>query len=113
MGDWSAVYLNNTLGTGPGFAAAGYATFSLSMAFGRLFGDGLTQRLGSATLVRSCGALAAVSTAAYTGFLVGPPCIGFLAELTGLGQALYLVVVLSAAIVIFGGAVKTEGGKAK
>jgi MFS family permease len=27
MGDWSAVYLNNTLGTGPGFAAAGYAAF--------------------------------------------------------------------------------------
>jgi MFS family permease len=51
-------------------------------------------------------ALAAVSTAAYTGFLVGPPFIGFLAELTGLGYALYLVVV-------FGGAVKTGGGKAK
>src|SRR5919112_1353826 len=152
MGDWSAVYLNNTLGTGPGFAAAGYAAFSLSMAFGRLFGDGLTERLGSATLVRSCGALAAlglgialaigqplvalvgfacagagfsivfpaalsaagrtegtatgpalaaVSTAAYTGFLVGPPFIGFLAEL------------LSAAIVVFSGAVKTGGGKAK
>ena len=60
MGDWSAVYLDNTLGTGPGFAAAGYAAFSVSMAFGRLFGDKLTERLGSATLVRSCGALAAV-----------------------------------------------------
>ena len=164
MGDWSAVYLNNTLGTGPGFAAAGYAAFSLSMAFGRLFGDGLTERLGSATLVRSCGALAAlglgtalavgqplvaligfacagagfsivfpaalsaagrtedmatgpalaaVSTAAYTGFLVGPPFIGFLAELTGLGYALYLVVALSIAVVVFGGAVKTGGSKAK
>jgi len=164
MGDWSAVYLNNTLGTGPGFAAAGYAAFSVSMAFGRLFGDRLTERLGSATLVRSCGALAAVglgtalsvrqplvallgfacagagfsivfpaafsaagrtegmttgpalaavSTAAYTGFLVGPPFIGFLAELTGLGYALYLVVVLSAAIVVFAGAVKTGGSKAK
>jgi hypothetical protein len=58
-------------------------------------------------------ALAAVSTAAYTGFLVGPPFIGFLAELTGLGYALYLVVALSAAVVVFGGAVKTGGGKAK
>jgi MFS family permease len=164
MGDWSAVYLNDTLGTGPGFAAAGFAAFSVSMALGRLFGDGLTERLGSATLVRSCGAiaavglgvalavgqplvalvgfacagagfsivfpaalsaagrtegmatgpaLAAVSTAAYTGFLVGPPFIGFLAELTGLGYALYLVVALSVAVVIFGGAVKTGGGKAK
>jgi MFS family permease len=59
IGDWSAVYLDNTLETGPGFAAAGYAAFSLSMAFGRLFGDGFTERLGPARLVRSCGALAA------------------------------------------------------
>ena len=159
MGDWSAVYLDDTLRTGPGFAAAGYAAFSLSMAFGRLFGDRLTERLGPATLVRSCGvlaavglgvalavaqplvslvgfacagagfsivfptvlsaagrtrdmaagpALAAVSTAAYTGFLVGPPFIGFLAELTGLGYALYLVVALSAVVVVFSSAVKTK-----
>jgi predicted MFS family arabinose efflux permease len=164
MGDWSAVYLNNTLRTGPGFAAAGYAAFSVSMAFGRLFGDGFTERLGPARLVRSCGALAAiglgvalavgqpfvalvgfacagagfsivfpaalsaagrtegmatgpalaaVSTTAYTGFLVGPPFIGFLAELTDLGYALYLVVALSVAIVIFAGAVRTGAGKAK
>jgi len=163
MGDWSAVYLDNTLRTGPGFAAAGYAAFSLSMAVGRLFGDRFTERLGPATLVRSCGAiaaiglgialavaqplvalfgfacagagfsivfpaalsaagrtegiatgpaLAAVSTAAYTGFLVGPPSIGFLAEFTGLGYALYLVVALSIAIAIFAGAVNT-GTKAK
>src|SRR3712207_3358777 len=59
MGDWSAVYLENTLDTGPGFAAAGYAAFSLSMAFGRLFGDRFMERLGPATVVRSCGVLAA------------------------------------------------------
>jgi MFS family permease len=158
MGDWSAVYLDGTLRTGPGFAAAGYAAFSLSMAFGRLFGDRFTELLGPATLVRVCGAiaavglgvalaaaqplvalagfacagagfsivfplalsaagrtagptgpaLAAVTTAAYTGFLVGPPFIGFLAELTGLGYALYLVVVLSTAVIILAGAVNTK-----
>jgi MFS family permease len=164
MGDWSAVYLDDTLMTGPGFAAAGYAAFSVSMAFGRLFGDGFTERLGPSRLVRSCGALAAiglgvalaawqplvalvgfactgagfsiifpaalsaagrtegmaagpalaaVSTTAYTGFLVGPPFIGFLAELTDLGDALYLVVALSLAIAIFGGAVKTGSTKGK
>jgi MFS family permease len=163
MGDWSAVYLDDTLRTGPGFAAAGYAAFSLSMAFGRLFGDRFTELLGPTTLVRSCGAiaaiglgvalaaaqplialagfacagagfsiifptalsaagrtggptgpaLAAVTTAAYTGFLVGPPFIGFLAELTGLGYALYLVVALSAAIVILAGAVNTGAEKTK
>jgi fucose permease len=58
-------------------------------------------------------ALAAVTTAAYTGFLVGPPFIGFLAELTGLGYALYVIVALSAAVVIFAGAVNTGAGKAK
>lgn len=164
MGDWSAVYLNNTLKTGPGFAAAGYAAFSLAMAFGRLFGDRFTERLGPARLVRSCGALAAVglaiglaasqplvalvgfacagagfsivfpvalsaagrtkgmaagpalaavSTTAYTGFLVGPPFIGFVAEWTSLGVALYLVVALSAVIIPLAGAVGAGGGKAR
>jgi hypothetical protein len=64
MGDWSAVYLDDTLGTGPGFAAAGYAAFSLSMAFGRLFGDRLTELLGPTTLVRWCAAIAAVGLGA-------------------------------------------------
>src|SRR5215204_5150273 len=76
MGDWSAVYLDNTLGTGPGFAAAGYAAFSLSMAFGRLFGDRFTERLGPATLVRSCGALAAVGLG--TALAVGQPLVALL-----------------------------------
>lgn len=159
MSDWSAVYLDNALETGPGFAAAGYAAFSLTMALGRLFGDRLTESLGAATLVRACGALAAiglgislaagqqyvaligfacagagfsivfplalsaagrtremaagpalaaVSTAGYTGFLVGPPAIGFIAELLGLGGALYIVVILSAAIVLLAGTVKEK-----
>ena len=159
MGDWSAVYLDTTLGTGPGFAALGYGAFSFAMAFGRLFGDALTARLGPAVLVRSCGALAAVgfgvsltvgdpilalvgfacagagfsiifplalsaagraegvapgpalaavATAGYTGFLVGPPTIGFLAELTGLDAALYVVVALSTAVVILGGAFRKK-----
>jgi fucose permease len=164
MGDWSAVYLNNNLQTGPGFAAAGYAAFSLAMAFGRLFGDRFTERLGPTRLVRLCGslaaiglgvalavgqplialvgfacagagfsivfpvalsaagrtkgmaagpALAAVSTTAYTGFLVGPPFIGFVAEWTSLGAALYLVVALSAVVILLAGAVRAGGGNAK
>ncbi len=156
MSDWSAVYLNGPLETGPGFAAAGYAVFSLTMAFGRLSGDRLIARFGPARLVRLCGvlaavglgvalavaqpvvaligfacagagfsivfptalsaagrtegmapgpALAAVSTAGYTGFLVGPPAIGFVAELLGLGGALYIVVALSATVVLLAGTV--------
>ncbi len=164
MSDWSAVYLDGTLGTGPGFAAAGYAVFSLAMAFGRLIGDGLAEHLGPVRLVRTCGALAAVglgvalfvgepvfallgfacagagfsvvfpaalsaagrtegmaagpalaavSTAGYTGFLVGPPTIGFVAEWIGLDGALFIVVALSAAIVLSAGAVRNAGGKTK
>ena len=156
MADWSAVYLNGQLGTGPGFAAAGYAAFSVAMAAGRLFGDRLAQRFGPVWLVRSGAAvaavglglslavgdpvfalvgfasagvgfsiifpaalsaagrtkgtaagpaIAAVATAGYFGFLIGPPSIGFVAELTGLGGALYIVVALSAAIVLLAGSV--------
>ena len=159
MSDWSAVYLSNSLQTGPGFAAAGYAVFSLTMAFGRLFGDGFIVHFGPARMVRLCGALAAVglglalaigqpvvaligfacagagfsivfpaalsaagrtegiapgpalaavSTAGYTGFLIGPPAIGFAAEVFGLGGALYIVVALSTAVILFAGAVRTR-----
>jgi predicted MFS family arabinose efflux permease len=44
-------------------------------------------------------ALAFVTTMGYLGFLAGPPCIGFAAELVGLRWALALVVVTSALIV--------------
>ncbi len=159
MADWSAVYLKGTLETGAGFAAAGYAAFSLAMAFGRLFGDRFTERLGPARLVRLGGALAAVglgislavaqpaialvgfasaglgfsivfptalsaagrtesvapgpalaavSSAGYFGFLIGPPIIGFVAELIGLGGALYIVAILSAAIVLLAGTVRSK-----
>lgn len=161
MSDWSAVYLSGPLQTGPGFAAAGYAAFSLAMAFGRLFGDRIIERFGPVRIVRLCAAvaatglgvalaagqqyvaligfasagigfsiifpvalsaagrtkgmapgpaLAAVATAGYTGFLVGPPAIGFAAEVVGLGSALYLVVILSAVIVVLSRAVKGGAG---
>lgn len=48
-------------------------------------------------------AIAAVSTAGYFGFLVGPSAIGFVAELTGLGVALYIVVGLSATVAVMAG----------
>lgn len=162
MADWSAVYLNDTLETGPGFAAAGYAAFSLAMAVGRLTGDRLMERIGAVRIVRagaavSAGglgislfaaepvfalagfaaagagfsiifpaalsaaghsdemaagpALAAVSSAGYFGFLVGPPSIGFVAELVGLGTALYIVVALSSVIVLLAGSVRSGGAK--
>jgi hypothetical protein len=46
--------------------------------------------------------LAAVSSMGYLGFLVGPPTIGGLAELTGLPTALVLLVVLATAVALLG-----------
>lgn len=59
MADWSAVYLNTTLRTGTGLAAAGYAAFSIVMAVGRGLGDRLTNRLGPKRMVRLGGLVAA------------------------------------------------------
>ncbi|MFF4618814.1 MFS transporter [Nonomuraea jabiensis] len=58
--DWSSVYLREDLAASPGFAAAGYAAFSIMMTAGRLAGDRLAARFGAVPLVRCCGLLAAV-----------------------------------------------------
>jgi fucose permease len=80
--DWSGVYIKDELGTGPGFAALGFTAFSVTMTLGRVFGDRLVTRLGTARLVRAGGlvaaagfggALAASSPAAA---LVGFACLG-------------------------------------
>ncbi|MBT2323208.1 MFS transporter [Variovorax paradoxus] len=42
--------------------------------------------------------IAAVSAAAYLGFMAGPPAIGFLAQLSSLTAALYVVVAFAAAL---------------
>lgn len=42
--------------------------------------------------------IAAVSAAAYLGFMAGPPVIGFLAEVSSLTAALYVVVVFAVAL---------------
>ncbi len=59
MADWSAVYLEQSLGAGTTMAAAAFAAFSLMMAAGRFTGDRLVARLGGDRVVRAGGALAA------------------------------------------------------
>jgi MFS family permease len=51
-------------------------------------------------------ALAAVSTVGFSGFLVGPPVIGFLAHLFTLRMALLLICVLAFVILFLSGRVK-------
>jgi MFS family permease len=80
--DWSAVYLREGLGTGPGFAASGYAAFAVMMMVGRLFGDRLAVLVGPVRLVRACGGLAALGLALGLavhhplGGLIGFGCLG-------------------------------------
>ena len=50
--------------------------------------------------------IAAVTTLGYTGFLSGPPLIGFAAQVTNLNAALFLTVVAALIIAIFARAVK-------
>ena len=151
MADWSALYLRDFTGANEGIAAAGFAAFSVAMAFTRLSGDALSARFGAESLVRLGSALAAVglslsllvphaavallgfaavgagfativpqvfsaagrtpgieagpalamtTTLGYTGFLIGPPLIGFVAEWIGLRGALGIVVATSALAVV-------------
>jgi MFS family permease len=50
--------------------------------------------------------VASVSTLGYFGFLIGPPTIGFAADLVGLRTALILIVVTSGAVIFLASALK-------
>lgn len=82
---WSAVYLHDSLRTSAGFAALGYAAFSVMMAFGRLTGDRLAARFGPVVLVRCCGLLAAAGLA---GALISADPAGALAGFAVFGAGL-------------------------
>jgi fucose permease len=62
-GDWSAVYLRDNLGTSAGFAALGFAAFSVTMTAGRAVGDRLIRRFEVVSLIRACGLIAAIGLA--------------------------------------------------
>ncbi len=153
MGDWSALYLRDMLGTDEGFATYGYAAFAIAMTVGRFLGDSLSHRFGAKSLVIGGGlltaaglafglltntvwsvlfgfaavglglsvmfpimvsiaaqqspnnkgaAIAAVATMGYTGFLLGPPMIGFVSHYTSLTWGLGVVVLLSLVIAVLG-----------
>jgi fucose permease len=95
-GSWSAVYLRDNLGTSAGFAALGYAAFSVTMAAGRLFGDRLVARFGPSRLVRACGLVAAAGLAA--GLISGQPAGGLIGfALFGAGLSITFPQLLAAA----------------
>ncbi|MET8825451.1 MFS transporter [Streptomyces sp. NPDC004610] len=94
--DWSAVYLEDQLGTSAGLAAACTTGFTLTMAIARLAGDRVVDRYGAVRTVRSGGVLAA-----FGGLLIvfgGHPAVamgGF--ALMGLGIAVVVPLCFAAA----------------
>ena len=60
INDWSAIFLKEAVGTGAGFAALGYAAFSVTMVLGRLAGGPLASRVAAGQLMRGGGLLAAI-----------------------------------------------------
>jgi MFS family permease len=96
MADWSAIYLNGTLRTGAGLAAAGYAAFSVVMALGRGVGDQLTLRLGAGTMMQLGGLVAALGlTLALVVTWTPLALLGF--GLVGAGFSVVFPLTLSAA----------------
>jgi MFS family permease len=88
--DWSAVHLR-AIGAATAIAALAYAGFSLTMATGRLLGDGLSERWGAVALARRGGLLAAGAMA--VALAAGVPAIALLAYLA-LGAGLAVIVPL-------------------
>src|SRR5688500_4957732 len=75
-GDWSGIYLNETLGTGEGAATIAFIGFSVTMTLGRLAGDRLTAPLGPPALTRGAGLLGAAGISAT--LLSGDPVVAAL-----------------------------------
>ena len=96
MGDWSAVYLRDVAGAGPGLAASGYAAFSIAMALGRVVGDHLTARLGATRMV-GFGALLATAGIALALFDPSTRAIAIGFGAVGAGLATAFPSVLTAA----------------
>lgn len=96
MGDWSAIYLRDSLGTTDQLATLGYLGFSIAMVVGRIFGDTLRVKFGAVKLV-GFGALLA-TLGLTTGLLFPSPwaaIMGF--ACVGLGLSSGFPVVFSAA----------------
>ncbi|GGV04198.1 MFS transporter [Actinomadura cremea] len=59
VADWSAIYLREDLGTGPGTAGLGYAGCAIAMTLGRFTGDRVVARFGPVRVLRAGSLIAA------------------------------------------------------
>jgi fucose permease len=96
IADWSAVYLEDVLGTTASVAASGYAAFSIAIAAFRFGGDPLIHRFGAPLIVRTgCLIAAAGMAVAIIGGTVPTTIAGF--ALVGAGLAATFPTALGAA----------------
>jgi MFS family permease len=91
------------LSTSPGLAMAGFALVGAGFATIVPLAFSAAGRLPG---IAPGMALASTTTIGYLGFLIGPPLIGFAAELLGLRGALTLVVATGVCIVALAGALR-------
>jgi MFS family permease len=94
--NWSAVHLRTERDATAALAATAFTLFSLTLAFGRLFGDRLVARFGRVRVVQGGGAVAAAGSALA---IAAPTAALSLAgwALFGLGLAALAPTVLGAA----------------
>ncbi|WP_432157174.1 MFS transporter [Streptomyces sp. bgisy153] len=94
--DWSAVYLEDELGTSAGLAAACTTGFMLTMAVARIAGDAQVNRFGPVRTVRAGGVLAVLGgVLIVAGGHPAPAMAGF--ALMGLGIAVVVPLCFAAA----------------
>lgn len=89
----------------PASALAGFACVGAGLSF--IFPIVLSAA-GRVRGVAAGSALAAVTAVGYTGFLAGPPLIGFAAQAAGLRAALGIIAILGVAIAVLAPVVRQE-----
>jgi MFS family permease len=85
VSDWGAIFLHDDHHTSEALAAVGLAAFELTLGFGRLAADPLSERFGSQALIRFGGAAAAIVMVAV---LVAPGAATSIGALLLLGAAM-------------------------
>jgi MFS family permease len=95
-GSWSAIYLVDHTGAGPGTAGLAYTAFMTAMVLARLFSDRVVGRYGPVAVVRAGGlaAGAALGAALLVGGVV-PAVLAF--AVVGLGAAAVFPAMITAA----------------
>eukprot|EP01039_Chlorochromonas_danica_P000563 gene564-605_t len=106
IGDWSAIYFNDTMNTSPFTSTFGFAGFSLTVAIARLASDYLAERIGRKFLLQLAGIVAAlglsivassawIKKAAGRDVGVAVAVIGFAVAGTGIGVVIPSVISLA------------------